>query len=371
MWGGMIGLDNPTWTDAVVAVDDGVTLRDAVRITMGSFVRPSWGTPEPATVSGVEVEVYTGTWADEVTTVVLPGDPQLSVSGRDPIGYLEAVGASPVGDVQVGDDGTISFAVRTIPDEYQVIVEPTPLQRGSVDAVTQAGDGEAADGMAAFVSLQNPLVTIAPISDLERVDINGIDAWLFDMDPGAQVLWPASGATWVSVSGAATVDTTLAFARSIELVDQATWSARYDVLSARYPSAEPPESGEPMTTDQPASATAPAGTTSPHSGALVIARTEVGSLPTESPIGCGEAPSTDESLGDAPVADSADAALAAFLGTNRAQTLFTNGYELLTTSGSSTHRYERRNDSGSVVTVIVVEPASGGWRASRVQASPC
>jgi hypothetical protein len=102
-----------------------------------------------------------------------------------------------------------------------------------------------------------------------------------------------------------------------------------------------------------------------------VSRTEVATAPTDKPVACGDTPPSDETLAGSPIASSPDDALAAFLNTDTASTLFKLGYDELTITASGTHRYVRYNDTGNLVTVIEVSATADGWRATRVEASPC
>jgi hypothetical protein len=54
-------------------------------------------------------------------------------------------------------------------------------------------------------------------------------------------MWKVSDITWVTITGAASLDAALAFAGSLELVDEATWRARYHVESPEFPTREQQE----------------------------------------------------------------------------------------------------------------------------------
>jgi hypothetical protein len=147
------------------------------------------------------------------------------------------------------------------------------------------------------------------------------------------------------------------FARSIEFVDEATWTERYDVAQPAFPTREAPLSAPVSTLPEPTT--------------LIASRTEVASAPTDKPVACGDTPPSDETLADSPSASSPEDALAEFLNTDAASTLFKLGYDELTITATGTHRYERYNNTGNLVTVIQVSGTADGWRATRLEASPC
>lgn len=237
-WGGQVGWQNPTVAEALLARPDGDALRDGVALTVRSDTPSSDsfpGTPQHATVAGLDVEVYVEPGSHAITTVVLPGTPTVSVSGLDPVAFLEAAGGLPVVGERIDDDGEVTFAIDDLPAGYEAVVPPTRLPLGSVDASTRAADGDGADGILVWVQVRNPLIAYGQVGDLEQVDINGSVGWLRDRGRGSSVHWQVSNTTWASVAGASTVDDALSFARSIEFVDEATWTERYGVPESDFP----------------------------------------------------------------------------------------------------------------------------------------
>lgn len=140
----------------------------------------------------------------------------------------------------------------------------------------------------------------------------------------------------------------------------ATWTERYDVDRPDYP-----------TQDQMITGGTTPISTAPEATTLVVSRTGAASASLESPVACGDTPPTDEALTNTPSASSPDAALAEFLNTDQARTLYKLGYEQLTVADTDTNRYERRNEVGDLVTVVEISASDDGWRATRLQASPC
>ena len=232
-WGGQIGWENGVMTEALVARRDGGSLRDGIALTVRASGPVAIGTPQQTTVAGQLVNVYVENGTPALTTVVLPGSPVLTASGRDPIAFLEAAGGFPIANQRVGTDGTITFDVDTLPADYELIVAPTPLPLGAIDASTQVPKLDA-DGLITYVSRRNPLIAWAQATDLQPVDVNGITGWADDRGPGSTVIWQLSDTTWAFVGAAPDAATALKFARAIDFVDQATWSTRYSVEIPQY-----------------------------------------------------------------------------------------------------------------------------------------
>ncbi len=227
-WGGQIGWENGAMTEALVARRDGDWLRDGIALTVRAGGPVASGTPRPTVVAGQLVDVYVENGSPVLTTVVLPGSPVVTVSGRDPIAFLEAVGGVPVVDPRSGPDGALTFDIGVLPDGYETIVAPTPLPLGAIDAATQVANDDA-DGLVVFVSRRNPLVAWAQATDVGPADVNGAPGWADDRGPGSTVIWRVSETTWASVGAAPDAATALEFARAVRFVDEATWSTRYGV----------------------------------------------------------------------------------------------------------------------------------------------
>ncbi|HYN35328.1 MAG TPA: hypothetical protein VES40_22065 [Ilumatobacteraceae bacterium] len=359
MWGGQLGWDNATAAEALVARPDGDLLRDGIALSVSADgSRDQFrGVPQRATVAEVPVEVYVENGSPAITTVVLPGTPEVTASGLDPISFLEAAGGFPVYGQQVDDDGEVTFAIGPLPDGYEVIVPPTRMPLGSVNAFTRASDGDGGDGISVWVEVRNPLIAYAQVGDLQQVDVNGNDGWLLDRGLGSNVIWQVSDTTWAYVGGASSADVAIEFARSIDFVDEATWTERYDVAQGVFPTRDGALSAPVSTLPEPTT--------------LIVSRTEVTSAPLDKPVACGDTPPSDEMLADSPSAASPDDALAEFLNTNTASTLLKLGYHELTITASGSHRYERYSATGDLVTAIEVSATADGWRATRVEASPC
>ncbi len=355
-WGGQIAWENPSRSHALVArvLDGVVTDGIALEVRSGWSGDEAPGAPQPTIVAGLEVEVYVEGGAPPLTTVVRTGEPVLTATGVDPVAFLEAAGGFPIVTADSSD-----FAIADLPAGYEVVVEPTPLPRGAISAFTQMPDGTTV-----VVDVVDPRLSLAQVGELRPVDVGGIGGWALDVGPGSTVVWPVSPTTWATVGGADDVASALAFARSIEFVDEVTWQERYQVPRADFPARGEAQDGQSSANDPVP--------TNPVSTDLVIDRREVPSEQAiDTPIACGDLPHLDDEITQPERADSPDAALSAFLATARAGGLFGAGYEQLVVDDGRSFRYERRNDVGDLVTVVVVEPFDGRWAVTRVLTSPC
>lgn len=248
-WGTLLSSDTAT-AEAPIArpVDD--SLRDAVVLT----VRPAdrfdgaAGQPEQRTVAGLDVVVFIEPGTPPITTVVLPGTPVLTVSGQNPIAFLEAVGGFPIEGARVDDDGNATFAIAALPDGYETIVEPTRRATSTVDAWTRASDGDGGDGIAVRVGVNDPRLAWAQVGDLQQIVLDGDIGWLVEQNGIASVHWQDSETTWASIVGASSSDDAITFAQSIELVDQDTWTERYDVRRPDTGALTPGEPAPPVST---------------------------------------------------------------------------------------------------------------------------
>jgi hypothetical protein len=236
MWGGQIGSNGTTVAEALVARVDGSTLTDGYQLSVRSVpddVFPD--EPQAAKVAGLDVQVYVENGTPALTTVVLPGTPTLTVTGQAPMQFIEEAGGFPIAGARVDDDGDVTFAVGALPVGYDIVVPPSQLPIGSIEAATRVPDRDGGDGLAVRVQVRNPLISYAQVGDLQQVDVNGVTGWMIDSGPGSPVMWPASLTTWALVGGATNVDNALDFARSVDFVDEDEWAQRYGVEPENYP----------------------------------------------------------------------------------------------------------------------------------------
>ncbi|MEP7113827.1 MAG: hypothetical protein ABI862_11210 [Ilumatobacteraceae bacterium] len=292
----------------------------------------------------------------------MPARPRLK-TGRD--GDLaEALQATGLAEDQHGARTEVDErrtrageAARSFRPGYSVVIPPTRLQRGSIDAMTRVPDGDNGDGIVVLVQAHDPLFSNAITGDLHATDINGRQGWTRDAGPGSPISWQVSPSTWAFIGGASTTADALAFARSLAFVDETTWRSLYHVAAPDLLS-DAPRQPPPTTIAEPT--------------VLVIdRRTAVTDTPQVAPIGCGNHPFTDNVVDQPLTAAQPDDALQEFLATPQSKSLFDLGYEQISITDTDTYRYERRNNIAELVTVIFVTRAESGWAATRWQASPC
>lgn len=233
VWGGPIGGTGAVPAEGLVALVDGDTISNALQL---SVVSETAGAPyapaATAQVAGLDVEIYVENGTPTFTTVVLPGSPALAVTGQDPIGFIEDAGGFPIDGARIDSNGNATFAVGDLPAGYEVIVPPSQLPVGSVNAAIRFPVG---NDLAIWADVRNPLINWAQAGQLRQVDINGTLGWTTDSGPRAFVIWPASPTTWAMISGATNADLAVDLARTVTFVDEATWSERYEVEAGPSP----------------------------------------------------------------------------------------------------------------------------------------
>jgi len=184
-------------------------------------------------IDGTEVDVYTQAGSPE-TTVVLPGEPFITVTGLDPIGFLQQSGLDTASATWTDDVGELRIDESVLPDGYEVLVEPAVEPPRALSATTAVSLANS-DGPSARVQLHNPLPRLAAGGELERVELNGTPAWSSPRSGGHTIVWPVSATTWVSVGARDGAGETLTLAESVELaagiefVDEGSWRAQYRV----------------------------------------------------------------------------------------------------------------------------------------------
>ncbi|HMJ77508.1 MAG TPA: hypothetical protein VK507_16125 [Iamia sp.] len=197
---------------------------------------------------------------DGTTSVVVEGDPVLEVDGPgDVVGLLQQI---PDGGLVTGWDGEVPTLVLT--GGTEVLVPPGPVVDGPSPTVI-AGP-EPADGPSVEVATQvdTPIAELADAGAVEPVDIGGVTGYVAAPE-GGRVAWTTAEGTNVVVRvrglGA---DDLLRVARSVRLVDEATWLESYDrhgpdLNPGNTVTLPPPTESEataPTTTDPGTTATA-------------------------------------------------------------------------------------------------------------------
>jgi hypothetical protein len=360
-YGGQLAWDEPPSAEALVARFKGDTMTGAIQLrVLASFDSSSLSiaAADAINVAGTDMKLYVEGGTPTLKTVVLPGTPALAATGLDPVSFLESSNGFPILEPRIGRDGEVTFAVGQLPEGYETVVSPARLPRGSYNAVTQAPDGDGGDGITAWVDVHNPLPAYAIVGDMQRVDINGVPGWKGDRGPGSPVIWQVSQTTWALIGGATTANAAVTFARSLTLVDEATWRSRYNV-------------GAPNFTTQEQQLQPPVSTLPEPTELIIDHRTIDVDTPDVTPVGCGDTPYTTNIVASPIEAADPRQALSTFLSTAIAKALLQLGYEEISITSSGSYRYERRNNVGALVTVVFVEPVNNGWAATRWQASPC
>ena len=93
-----------------------------------------------------------------------------------------------------------------------------------------------------------PRIAFGAVTDLMRIGLDGTIAWLVNRNGAASVHWQAGETAWASIVCASSRDGAVAFAQSAELVDQDTWTERYDVQRPDTATLTPGEPAPPAST---------------------------------------------------------------------------------------------------------------------------
>ena len=263
MYGSQFGWETEA-AEALVARRVDGTIADGIRLSVVAAAGSMFasGPAEDLTVAGIDVKVYVDGGTPVQRNAVVPGTPALAAWGLDPMAFLEAAGGFPITGARVVDDGSVTFDVSALPVGYEVVVPPTRLPAGSINALTRVPDGDGGDGISVWVDVRNALVNDATAGDLQAVDINGTIGWARDVGRGSSVSWPVSATTWATVGGASSLDAALALARAVSFADEATWRARYGVVEPEFSSKEDQLASPVSTLPEPEPASTRATTSS-------------------------------------------------------------------------------------------------------------
>jgi len=229
---------------ALVGRLDGDRLTGGIQIQTLPEFRPEWlpGNRAVEVIDGTDVGVYTQGGSPE-TTVVLPGEPLITVTGLDPVAFLRQSGPAIASATWSDGVGELSIDESVLPDGYEVVVEPALEPLRSLAANTTASLVDS-DGPSATVQLRNPLPSLATGADPERVEVNGSAAWSAPTPGGHTIVWSISDTTWVSVRARGRADETLTLAESLDLAagiqftDESTWRSTYRVPEPIFASDE-------------------------------------------------------------------------------------------------------------------------------------
>lgn len=259
LFDGQLDWDNEpqSWMIVGRVVDDVVV--DAVRISTTAASPDEAASRLVDASPGEPVEALGSGWmlfrdVAEVMDVAIGrhGPATLAIAGTDPVGTVARLGGlGATVDTSVDARGQPFLTVNALPDGYRVIAGPEAFVPGAMSARLTIPDGEGApdptlpdpvgdegDGITVYVSMVDPF--LMPIDGLRRVDINGIEGWVSTTDGAPMITWKVSDTTWATIWDAADTDAAVAFARSLEFVDQTTWVGRYAVPDPLYPAGPSP-----------------------------------------------------------------------------------------------------------------------------------
>ena len=272
--------DNPGHVNALIALATDQSLTGGIRVRAVAGTRadvaaefPTGTGPTLATTTTAAVVGQGQLWGHDVDVYTEPGTPTLHTAvvdaalptgavtlqftGLDPLGVLSTVDqfvrvvpvpAAP----DVGPPFTLEF-VGPMPDGYQLVVPPSFVPNGAVDAILSVNSTVAVEGNGVEVSTANPLMAVAVASRVSAVEVNGVAGWMTD-SPGHAVMWPVNAETFALVGGSPTAEQALALARSVRFVDEAAWQAHYQVAVPVFPeSTDTSETTTTMITPIPAS----------------------------------------------------------------------------------------------------------------------
>jgi hypothetical protein len=226
----------PRRTRALIArVGDDGSLTDVIDVEVtevDSCVDSGCTVVGTVVVDGRDATVYELARYDDqrLRSLVIPapaGSPVISLTGADPVGFIEAAGENPVQALPDRPDGELDVAVGALPEGYDVVLPPQPSVRGasSAGAWFMVGSSQ----VAVIAHRESELLGMGRLSPIERVDINGTQGWTYDEGAGSPVIWQASPTTWISVTGSPDQMTAIEIARSVRLVDRSTWESTYEI----------------------------------------------------------------------------------------------------------------------------------------------
>jgi rod shape-determining protein MreC len=225
--------DQTPFVTSLVARVDGDRLSEGIRIRLSAEPRDlSWlGDREIVTVDGTDIEVYGN---GETPTVILPGEPAVEVSGRDPVSFLQQTGLGVLSFDPTNPLENATINESALPAGYQTIVQPESEPIDALSATTATSLANS-DGPSVSVSLANPLASFAIHSVLEQTEVGGIAGWAAPTPGGYTIIWPISESTWAEARVRGGTDESLglaeavAFAAAVDFVDETEWRAAYRV----------------------------------------------------------------------------------------------------------------------------------------------
>lgn len=125
------------------------------------------------------------------------------------------------------NSGLVKLELGAIPTGLNIIAAPAPLTGSQPGLSTDAEPDE--PNLDLYPTDTPLLIQTGVVDTYTMVDINGAVGYAVDSDDGAIVSWKTDSGTWLRLS-ASSVDAQriTQIARDVQLVDQASWNARYD-----------------------------------------------------------------------------------------------------------------------------------------------
>ncbi len=194
-------------------------------------------------------------WIDRsrgMTSVAIETDPILLVTGSpDAVDLLGDLG--PESLVTHPDaTGPARLEIGPLPPGLSLLappftVGPPTLRSVDVERPAAAPDVE---WVGVTTSTDDPFVNLVRYGSARRTSVNGTAGWAAENGEGATVTWAAANGTTVAVdTRGGTAEDALALARSVRLVDEATWRAIYGIADDdTAPTTTAPEVGHVPTT---------------------------------------------------------------------------------------------------------------------------
>lgn len=216
---------------AVIGRSDGESVSDLVLVQVPAGDLPARDAVDgtPTTVAGRPA------WADDsdgLTTIAIETDPVLLVTGRDGMpSLLDELGPEAL---VPGRDATgqPTLEVGPLPPGLALLTPPRAFSPDAIRTVEVEAPAAAPDAewVAVSTMTDDPLDAVVRYGSARRVSVDGATGWSAEGEDGATVAWRAANGTTVTVdTREGTAEDALALARSVRLVDEATWRATYDV----------------------------------------------------------------------------------------------------------------------------------------------
>lgn len=220
-------------TEALIGQRAGAVVSDTVTISVHADpieISPMAGRPPVATeVFGQPAMSYDYGQIDRppLTHVTWGTGPYFVASGADPLVFFEVASADSL-DATVDTDGRPQLAIGSLPEGYEVIVEPAIVGLPMRGATLSIG----LDNYDISVSANNYVTWMAEVAPLRQVDVAGRVGWMSDTDdPGItqDVAWQVDESTYayLKVNDGTDAAGALELAQQITFVDYDTWVARY------------------------------------------------------------------------------------------------------------------------------------------------